>query len=459
MNKAFAEMPAPSRLARRKFEFRNAAKRLQTCDAHEVIISGPSETGKTIAALARLHKLMCRYPGAQAVIVRKTYQSTVGSVIQTFINKVLVPNGGVTPFGGERPAWFDYDNGSRVWVGGMDNPDKTLSTERDIVYVNQAEELNLSDWEYLTTRATGRAGNMPFGQVMGDCNPSYPTHWIRTRQSIELLESRHEDNPLLFDDAGAITEQGQRTLSVLDKLTGVRKERLRYGRWVQAEGAVYEFDRAVHLIDRFNVPGEWRRFLAVDFGFTNPFVCQWWAVDNDGRMYLYREIYMTQRTVSTHAQKINGFGAEHAICDHDAEDNATLRENGLDTERANKAISVGIQKVQDRLRVADDGKPRLFVMRDSLVELDDELYQSRKPVCTEQEFDVYMWPRGQDGKAVKEIPVDANNHGMDALRYAVMYVDGVQPTDTEATQKANPHTESRFNRNSLAGGRWRRNQR
>jgi hypothetical protein len=45
--------------------------------------------------------------------------------------------------------------------------------------VNQAEELMLADWEYLTTRTNGRAGNMPYGMVFGDCNPGGPQYWIR----------------------------------------------------------------------------------------------------------------------------------------------------------------------------------------------------------------------------------------------------------------------------------------
>ena len=416
--------------------FRGAALKIQSLVAPEWIISGPAETGKTIAALTRLDQLARTYPKSQHVILRKTYNSAVSSVVQSFINKVLPKQtspgnyGDVHTFGGQRPLWFDYDNGSRIWVGGMDNPDKVLSSERDTIYVNQTEELTLSDWAYLTTRATGRAGNMPFGMVFGDCNPGSPHHWIKKRDGLMLLESRHEDNPMLYDDKGQITEQGERSMAVLDRLPGVIKDRLRYGRWVQAEGAVYDFDEAVHLIDRFRVNPHWRRILAIDFGYTNPFCCQDWAIDSDGRMYLIREIYMTRRTVKVHSVTINQWresvNYEAVVCDHDAEDRATLEENGIPTQPAVKFISVGIQKMQERLQRAGDGKPRMFVVRDSLVERDEELAEARKPVCTSEEFSVYMWPKGADGKPMKEVPVDDNNHGMDPARYATMYVDGPQ---------------------------------
>jgi hypothetical protein len=411
---------------------RGAAFDLWESTAHEVMLAGPAETGKTFACLLKLDALLLKYPGAQAVLVRKVRDTVFSTVLQTYLRRVqLFPRGdvsaaGVRRYGGERPQWFDYPGGGRLWIAGIDDPGKALSSERDFVYVNQAEELTLDDWQTLTTRCTGRAGNTPHPQIFGDCNPGPPHHWIKNRASLKVLESRHEDNPTLWDGR-AWTDQGKRTLAVLDALTGVRKARLRHGRWVSAEGTVYEFDAAVHVIDRFPVPPTWPRFRAFDFGFTNPFVCQWWALDPDGRMYLYREVYHTKRTVKVHAVTINSLSTgeryETGVADHDAEDRATLWENGVATMPADKAISPGIQAVEERLKIREDGKPRLYVMRGALVERDESLAEARHPVCTEQEFDAYAWPKGSDGKPVKEIPIDLYNHGMDALRYAVRWAD------------------------------------
>jgi phage terminase large subunit len=405
-----------------------AALKLQACRDREVIISGPSETGKTLACLIYLNNLALTYPGMQATIIRKVRKTMDSSVLQTFRQRVVANDPRVHAYGGETPQWFQYTNGSRVWVAGMDDSGKVLSSERDLIYVNQAEELTLEDWETLTTRVTGRAGNMPWAQVVGDCNPGSAFHWIKRREGLTLLESRHEDNPALFDQAtGEITARGAATMATLDRLTGVRKDRLRYGRWVNAEGAVYEFDAAAHLIEPFEIPYQWRRLRAVDFGYTNPFVCLWGAVDPDGRLYVYKQLYMTGRTVRTHSATIKahsgGEAYEATVADHDAEDAATLRENGIDSEPAYKAISAGVQWVQDRLARAGDGKPRLYVFRHSLIETDDSLLTRHRVVNLEQEFDVYVWPKGADGKPLKETPVDDNNHALDALRYMVAYLD------------------------------------
>jgi len=113
------------------------------------------------------------------------------------------------------------------------------------------------------------------------------------------------------------------------------------------------------------------------------------------------------------------------VADHDAEDRATLERHGVPTVTAYKKITPGIQAVKARLRKAGDGKPRLFILRDSLVERDEALAQASRPLNTEQEFDSYVWAKGVDGRPNKEAPVDDNNHGLDELRYMVAYVDKI----------------------------------
>ena len=391
----------------------------------EVIISGPSGTGKTRACLEKLDYLARQYPGMRGAIVRKTRRSMTQSVMVTWVKKVIWWDASIHFRTGEQE--YRYSNGSVIVLGGLDKVSKILSTEFDLVFINQAEEVTENDWEFLTTRL--RHGVMPYQQIVGDCNPDHPRHWLKLRADAgrtTMLESRHEDNPELWDGQGW-TLKGKAYIAKLDALTGVRYLRLRKGQWAAAEGLVYEFDRHVHLVDSFAIPDDWRRIRVVDFGFTNPFCCQWWAVDGDGRMYRYRELYMTRRTVRVHAEKINelskGERIEATVCDWDAEDRATLAENGIPTKAADKAITRGVQAVQERLKVQGDGKPRLFLLRDALVERDQALIEDKKPACTEEEIDAYVWPKGVDGKAVKEQPVKLNDHGMDAMRYGAMYLE------------------------------------
>lgn len=419
---------------------RGAAATLQGVADTEVLIAGPAGTGKSRAALEKVHRALLAHPGARALMVRKTRVALTEAALITFETKVLPPTSTVL-FGASRPARqaYQYPNGSAFIVGGMDHAQKVMSTEYDLVYIQEATELYEDDWEHLTTRI--RNGRMPIQQLIADCNPDRPTHWLKARCDAgrcRMLESRHEDNPLLWD-ADDWTDAGRAYIARLDALTGARRERLRFGRWAAAEGLVYEgWDRALHTCSS-PLPASWSRTWAVDFGFTNAFVWQQWATDADGRIYLEKEIYKTQTLVEDHCQAIRqaaaGVKPAAVICDHDAEGRATLERHlgvttpegiqTVTTTAAYKDIAEGIQAVQARLRVAGDGKPRLFVCEGALVERDEALVEAKKPIGILDEFDAYVWSKGQDGRPNKEIPVDDANHSLDACRYMVAHADGL----------------------------------
>jgi len=284
------------------------------CRDPEVMLSGPSETGKTLASCWLIHRMADKYPGAQLAMVRQTQKSMAGSVLATF-NKVIdgLP---IRTIGGTRPERYIYPNGSTIWIGGMDNPDKVLSSERDVIYVNQAEEISLDAWEILTTRVTGRAGNMPYSQLIGDCNPAGRGHWILSRAGMTRFDTTHRDNPTLFDpDTGEITAQGKVTLGRLDRLTGSRYKRLRLGLWAAPEGIIYDiFDEEVHKVRAFDPPMDWPRIVGVD-PFGDKVSAVWLALEPLGRVWnVYREYSRAfGETTQGHAENIRKLGHGESI--------------------------------------------------------------------------------------------------------------------------------------------------
>lgn len=383
---------------------RGGAKDLFYCKDPEIIIHGPAETGKTLAICWLLHITHSKYPNLHSSIVRKTQHSVYGSVLQTFHR--VIAGSPVKVYGGEKPERYIYPNGSTIWVGGMDNADKVLSSERYIIAVSQAEELTLNDWEMLTTRATGRGFSIPNARVIGDANPAGSKHWIRTRKNLTLIQSRHEDNPTLYTDSGEITEQGKITLGRLDNLTGVRLKRLRHGIWATAEGAVYDtFDSSVHVKTRPEEEfKEW--YLTVDEGYTNPAVILLVGSDTDGRWHIAREFYERGKLQSQVVETAKQWSQEKkcsvvAVDESAAGLIADMQNSGINATGAKGRVLDGIQKVQDRLKIQGDGLPRLTV----------------DPSCINviNEFESYQWK--QTKGIEKDEPVKENDHAMDAIRY------------------------------------------
>ncbi|MFC6591688.1 phage terminase large subunit [Deinococcus lacus] len=424
------QLPAKARI----YAPRGAALELLRNHDGELMLDGPAGTGKSRASLEKLNALAEKYPGSRHAIVRKTRASITETALVTFEQHVKPRCDTANQQRRVRQSYV-YPNGSEIIVAGLDNPVKLMSSEFDTIYVMEATEATLNDWEFLTTRL--RNGNMPYQQLFGDCNPGAPSHWLNRRMQAGMttrLLSRHTDNPRLYAADGTLTEFGRSYLGRLDKLTGPRRERLLFGKWAAAEGMIYtDWREDVHHIDPFPIPPDWRRFLSIDFGFIHPFVCGWWAISPDGAMYLYREIYMTRRTVYDHAQTIKAHSAgewyEAIVTDHDAEDRATLEQVlGQQTTPADKRVLSGIQAVQERLNPLEGPKPRLYVMRGSLVERDPALVDSETglangPTCTVEEIDGYVWDKKPNGETLKEKPVKQGDDGMDMLRYAVMYAN------------------------------------
>ncbi len=437
-----------------RFEPRGAAADLFRSRDSELCIVGAAGTGKSLACLYRLHLVALSNPNVRFLIVRKTSVSLTSTTLVTFKKKVAaeaLAAGLMHWYGGskEEAAGYRYHNGSTINVGGMNDPTRIMSSEYDIVFADEATELTVDDWEAIGSRL--RNGVLPWQQQIAAANPGHPQHWLKQRADaggMRMLTSLHRDNPRYVNTDGTYTAAGRDYIvGKLGALTGVRRARLLHGQWAAAEGMIYEtWSDALHLVDKFDPPQEWRRIWSVDFGYTNPTVVQWWAIDPDGRMWLYREIYMTRQTVDQIAAQIlnlvtdsNGAWKEPRpsaiICDHDAEGRAVLeRELKMTTRGANKKVTVGIQAVQKRLDVAGDGKPRLFVMRECRVKRDQELVEAKLPTCTYEEISGYIW---DTARGVKEAPVKKDDHGCDAARYAVLYLD---PPRRTTVKIGLPHT-------------------
>lgn len=442
-----------------RYEPRGAAGDLFRCRDGEVCISGPAGTGKSLAALYRLHLSALANPRIRCLIVRKTGVSLSSTTLVSFEQKVAgeaIAAGVVRWFGGSprEAAGYRYANGSKINVGGLDNPDKVMSSEYDLIFVDEATEISEDDWEKLGTRL--RNFRLAWQQQIAACNPAGPQHWLKQRADrgeMRMLVSRHRDNPEYYTRDGQLTPRGRGYIDgKLGKLTGVRRLRLLQGVWAAAEGVIYEeWDPTVHVIPRFRVPDSWTRYLSVDFGFVNPFAVGWWAEDHDGRLFMFREHYMTGRLVEDHAADILATCtrldpdyrhpegrpryAYHGrvwteprprmvICDHDAEDRATLeRHLGMSTVPAWKTVKDGIEAVKARLRDAGDGRARLFAFEDCLVERDVALVEAKRPASVLEEVGGYVWAPGRDGKPLKEEPVKLDDHGLDQLRYMCATLD------------------------------------
>lgn len=392
----------------------------------EIILHGPYETGKTFGMLAWFHWLMCHYPNAKGLWIRKVYKDLVASACETYERKVLErdiddPASPVQKYGGEKPEKYMYRNGSEILLKGLDRPGSVLSAEFDFIYINQVEELDLNTYEILTGRATGRAGNTDFTQVLGDCNPSFPGHWIQTRAQagkLELYQQMHEHNPALYDDAGELTAQGVKTMRHLDNLTGVRYERGRLGLWVQAEGAVYDnFSLEYNVTPDAEYNPAWHTFWGCDDGYAHgegpgtagyhPRAFLLAQQRGDGGFNIFDEYYQTLELPETSIRECVERGYHKprlAMVDSSAAElRRRLADAGIINAGATHKIVDGIKVV--RRFICDGQGVRLLKIHPRCVNLIRELQAYR--------YD----DRSRTVDAGEPKPLKVDDHLCDALRY------------------------------------------
>lgn len=418
----------------RQFEIRRGNYEAFVSRDAQVLLAGPAGTGKSLALLAKILYNADKYPGCRQLICRKARSSLTETALVSFERDILEHGSPLlSPPNLRRVRQaYHHPNGSEIIVGGLDSAEKILSSEYDTIYVQEATELELEEWETLLGRL--RSGVMPYQQLAADCNPTFPHHWLYKRYQaggLKLIPTFHTDNPRYYakqEGTWAWTDDGQSYLQKLHMLTGFRRKRFLEGVWAAAEGLVYDGFGPHNVKERGWVPPkEWTRFHAIDFGFVNPLVYQYWAEDPDGRLYLYREIYRTGMLVEDMAKIVGNevkSGSEprpqSIVGDHDGEGRATFEKYaGIRVTPADKTKAAGIQDVAKRLEPQLDGKPRLYVVAGCTVRPDRTLGDSGKPMSTEEEFAGYVWhPDGRDD------PVKENDHGMDAMRYLVRHRDG-----------------------------------
>jgi phage terminase large subunit len=263
-----------------------------------------------------------------------------------------------------------------------------------------------------------------------------------------MFTSTHRDNPAFWDrQAQEWTDKGKQYLATLERMTGARRKRFLLGLWAAAEGLVYDgYDPAVHHLPLgWEPPKEWRRVWGIDWGFVQPLVVQFWAVDGDKRMHLYREIYRTKTRVEEVAKECAALVAtgaepvpESILADHDPENVATFKAYGKYTKAIggkDEAMSLpiraadkrdrdkGIQLVQGLFDVQPDGKPRVMFRPDARRHQPDQtLLSEGKPTGTVEELMGYTWKVPKADQA-KDEPIEHNDHAMDAMRYVAVSVN------------------------------------
>ena len=414
--------------------------RFLTSDAREVLYSGAFGAGKTRAICLRC-AMRASVQGAREGLCRKTVVALKRSTLKT----LLEPDGllpAILPEGSYEYKKIDGEikihGGGSIMLFGMEDSARIASMNLSGVAVDEAVELTEQDWNMLRGRIRLQLPKMR-NQIYGACNPSTPQHFLAKRFGLagghkpqpncEAITTTSRDNWFLPKDY----------VEDLESMTGVARKRYVEGIWCGSDGLVYDqWDEAKFVVDE--VPDSFDRMLVgMDYGYNNPSVLLLIGI-KDATMYVIDEWYerhKLEEQVIAEAKRLRELHPiECFVVDPScAGVRASMRNVGLDAVPADNAVFSGIQTVSARLANDPSGKPRLRV------------HQRCSNLL--REFGSYEWMSKQDG-SMKDQPKKEHDHALDALRYAVVYTDGIRKApairalDVEVAENYDPTFDERL---------------
>lgn len=280
---------------------------------------------------------------------------------------------------------YTLPNGSQIEFFSADSPDKVHGPARDRLFINECQNINYDTYRQLAIRTSG--------DVWLDFNPTHE-FWVHTelkdRGREFYVHSTYRDNPFLT--RAQIEEiESNKTDENWWRVYGL-------GEVGHLEGLVYSFS----LCDAIPTEQKGREVYGLDFGFTNDPTALVYAKIIGKDIYIREVIYRTgmlnnELGALMYSEGVPKRGTEvYADC-AEPKSIEELYRMGYNIKPCIKGeISAQIDILKQY---------RLHITKDSL----NLIKEARN----------YTWKVDKNGKAVN-VPIDAFNHALDALRYAVV---------------------------------------
>lgn len=350
-------------------------------DARHIAYGGARGGGKSWAMRRKFVLLAFRYAGLKLLLLRRTLPELNENHVLP-LQKELT---GVVTYQATQRA-FLFPNGSRIKLGYCDREADVFQyqgQEYDVIGLEEATHFTESQMQFLST--CNRSVRTDFSPRMYyTCNPGGVGHaWVkrlfidRNYRNCEkavdyvFIPARVTDNPVLL-------RTNPQYLETLENLPEHLRKAYLFGDWDVLEGQFFqEFDRSLHVVSPTRLPAEWKRFRAMDWGYNDPCCVLWFAVAPEGRLYVYRELYLRKTLSSEIAKRVKtlseGERIAYTVASPDAWQQRGLKgaegesiaevfgHYGVPLLAADNARVPGWQRVREALHQRDDGMPELLI--------------------------------------------------------------------------------------------------
>lgn len=271
-----------------------------------VAYGGARGGGKSWAVRKKAVLLCLRYAGLRVMILRRTFPE----LQKNHIEPLTADTNGFAKYT-DKTKDLQLQNGSIIHFDYCDNErdvNHFQGQEYDVIFVDEATHFTES--MMTAVRATLRGANRFPKRMYFTCNPGGVGHqWVK-RLFIDR-QYRQGETPddyvfikALVQDNTALMQQDPAYERELESLPEDLKRAWLYGDWNVFAGQYFtEWREEIHVTAPFQPPAGWRKYFTMDYG-LDMLVGYWIALDEQGRAYVYREVYRSNLIVSDAAQLI-----------------------------------------------------------------------------------------------------------------------------------------------------------
>ena len=386
-------------------------KLFQSCPEFEALYGGAAGGGKSDALVVEALRQV-EHPSYQGLLMRKTYPQLMELINRSQeIYPKIFPR---AKYNGSEHVWHFGGNRGMIRFGSMNHTKDKLNYQGhqyQFIGVDELTHFLYEEYVFLMSRCRARDAGL-WCYIRDTANPGGPGHgWVKDRfisamapyqrkyehfYDKELKQWRVRDRifiPATIYDNKKLLENDPNYLATLSLLPDAERKALLEGNWDSFDGQVfgewkndpahYKDHLNTHVVRAFEVPKEWKRFRAYDFGYSKPFSVGWYAMDNDGRLFRYRELYGCTKQPNTGvkweptkiAAKIKEIEdkyekgntiigiADPSIWDESRGESvaAMMEGQGIYFDKADNTRIAGKMQIHFRMSFDTDGRPMLYV--------------------------------------------------------------------------------------------------
>lgn len=333
---------------------------------------------------------------------------------------------------------YRYQGQSFCWIG----IDELTQYASPFPYLYLKSRLRTTDpklKKYLSIRCTSNPGGPGHGWVKKMfVDPATPgdSFWatdIETGEVLRYPNDHHNEElqgkplfkrrfiPARLSDNPYLAEDGAYEQALLG-LPEDQRRKLLDGDWSVMEGSAFpEFSPRLHTVKPFEIPDSWRKFRAADYGYSSHSAVLWFAVDPEGTLYVYRELYVSKKTGIELASMIKELERYDRNFSYGILDSSVWHKRG----HSGPSIAEEMIKAGVKWRQADRTDGSRIAGKNRLHELLKVNPMTEKPGliffdnCRQIITDLPMLPSDPDGGE----DIDdrySSDHTYDALRYGIM---------------------------------------